>query len=120
MLPFIPQAVKSLRGDGDNPIHDLDGWILAQIESLPPSSVHELAVSARLRMGPGGRGPELEDPDALVRWVRDATERDLIRVEGSGDPARPRWRLTSHGRERLQQTRGLKQRVGWALGWTMR
>jgi phospholipase C len=120
MLPLIPQAVKSLRGEEDNPIHDLDGWVLAQIERLPPSSVHDLATTARLRMGPGGKGPELEDPDALVRWVRDATERDLIRAEGSDDPARPRWRLTDRGHERLRQTRGLKRRLGGVLGWAAR
>ncbi|MDQ3726445.1 MAG: hypothetical protein M3335_11245, partial [Actinomycetota bacterium] len=112
MLPVVAQVVESLRGDGHNPIHALDGWVLATIEELPPSSVHELAISARLRMGPRGRGPELEDSDALVRWVRDATERDLIRAAKSSDPARPRWLLTPRGHQRLRQTRGLKPRLG--------
>src|SRR5262245_17354778 len=99
MLPVAVQLVEALRGDGHNPIEALDSWMLAALEGRPPSSVHELATSRQMRMGPRGKGPELET-DYVVRWVRFAVERKLIVATPADDPERPQWRLTERGRAR--------------------
>jgi phospholipase C len=119
MGPAIAQLVEGLRGDGHNPTHALDGWQLSVIESRGPASIHELAVSREMRMGPRGRGPELSR-DQVVRWVRDAIERKLIEATPTDDPERPQWRLTERGRTRLAERRGWKPRAGAALAWALR
>jgi len=119
MIPVVAQAVEKLRGDEANPIHSLDGWLLIAIEKAPPSSIHELAVSSEMRMGPRRKGPELTT-DEVVRWVRDATERGLIEATAGKDPARPRWSTTDKGRERKRRFEGIMARSGGILGWAAR
>jgi phospholipase C len=115
MWPIVVQVVEKLRGDGDNPVPALDGWLLPTLEKQPPSSVHDLATSGAMRMGPGGKGPELST-DQLAIWVRDATERALIEAKADADPAAPRWVLTAAGRERAAVSRSFKARSGRLLG----
>lgn len=119
MWPAVSQLIEALRGDGHNPIHDLDRWLLPTIQTRPPSSVHELALSCEMRMGPRRKGPELTT-DQVVLWVRDATERGLIEATASDIPASPRWSLTVEGNQRIAELETLKTRVGGALGWMTR
>jgi hypothetical protein len=119
MWPVVTQIVEALRGDENNPIHSLDGWLLPTLEKQPPSSVHDLATSGEMRMGPGGKGPELST-DQVVVWIRDATERALIEAKAGTDPAAPRWALTDAGRKRATASRSFKARGGRLLGRVLR
>lgn len=119
-MPPVDQAVHWLRGDGHNPIHSLDSWLLEAVPKHPPSTLQELAVSAELRMGPDHAGPELK-PSELMRWIHDAgtADRKLIQshpAPGSDRPGRMTWSLTGPGLQRLQSLRGLKRGLGGLLG----
>ncbi|HEV7845940.1 MAG TPA: hypothetical protein VGO83_06790, partial [Thermoleophilaceae bacterium] len=70
MWPGLEKALAGLRRDDENSIHALDVWLLGAIEKLEPSTREELRSSERLRMGPRGRGPELQ-MEYLVLWLED-------------------------------------------------
>jgi phospholipase C len=115
--PVLQQVLDSLRRDDANPIHALDRWLLVAVPGAPPSTLQELAVSAVVRMGPGGRGPELK-PSQLMRWMYDAGERKLILSNPAfpaEKPGRLNWSLTGAGIKRLEDLRGVKAGVGGLL-----
>jgi phospholipase C len=120
MWPGLEKALAGLRRDDENSIHALDVWLLGAIEKLEPSTREELRSSERLRMGPRGRGPELQ-MEYLVLWLEDVEhDRRFVAPEPAGDGGRLRWTLTAPGRARRKRLRGVLARLGGVLAFVVR
>jgi len=123
LAPAIAHLVEKLRKEEHVVLHCLDAWLLKAIEKQDPASIHELAESCVMRMGPGTKGPELT-PRQAERWIWDAIEhRRLIEAQAADPPEPPdppKWIVTAKGRQRLRELSGLGVRGGTLLGWMVR
>lgn len=95
MWPVIAKLLDRLEHDDENPYHALDRWLLQAIGAAPPSTAHELAVSCRLRLGPGAKGPEIAS-ETVSFWLQSATERSLVNA-AVADDGQVRFSVTEAG-----------------------